>query len=150
LLQHIKEILDMGEALIKLPQFSIVDWDIFRVSVIMHDLGKLVEYCPETLRYKATRLGRFLGHPAWGIMILEKYWPDSGMESKLRVMHSVISHHGPDHSEVPHATPEAVLLHQLDGLSSKMDVLVTAYKSDDVPEYSNSLKCVPITQKYPE
>jgi len=153
LLQHIEEMYHLGELICQQGPVSLVEsvnMDILLAAILLHDLGKICEYSPETLKYDSTRVGEYLGHPAWGMLTVQMYWPPGGDQHlKLRLMHAIISHHGSEVSEVSPLTPEAILLHEIDGISARMDVWRKAETKKESPEYSKMLKGTPITPWFP-
>lgn len=127
LLQHTREMVEIAESLIESPYTNmirkLVDWPILRAAIVLHDLGKLHEYDPETLGYGATLPGEALGHPQWCVAVIELLWPDFGSESrKLRLQHAVLCHHGRALSPVTPHFAEASLVHFIDGISATMSV----------------------------
>lgn len=153
LLQHIQEMCSLAQAIYgqgpsKLTE--IIDIDVLQAAILLHDLGKVCEYNPETLTYESTRVGEYLGHPAWGMLTVEMYWPKQGDQHlKLKIMHAVISHHGAEVSEVSTLTPEAIILHEIDGISARLDAWQQAEQQGDSPRYSSMLKGTPITPLFP-
>lgn len=104
-----------------------VDPDLLLTGAILHDIGKLYE-----LRYDRsfsyTTEGQLLGHIAIGLrLIADKLHGLSGFPPRLRTLveHMILSHHGQLEFGSPKVPlfPEALLLHYLDDLDSKMDCM---------------------------
>jgi len=137
LLQHIEEIWDFAVQLMQLPPVptslrasllhfpDILDWEIVLAGVVMHDLGKVHDYSPETLDHDEDRFGALYGHTCWGAFVVQHCWPPQGDPDRRALLtHTVLSHHGSLHTGAAIETkiPEATLLHLLDSLSARMDV----------------------------
>jgi 3'-5' exoribonuclease len=107
-----------------------MDVDLLITGAILHDIGKVeeLEYA-RSFGYSAD--GQLLGHIVIGLRIvgakLEQV-PDFPPKLRGVVEHMIVSHHG----EVEFGSPrvpiflEALLLHHLDNLDSKMDAMRTA------------------------
>lgn len=102
-----------------------IDFDLLLTGVILHDIGKIYE-----LNYARgfgySDRGQLLGHINIGIgMVLEKSRMVPDFPDRLRdlVLHMILSHHG----EMEFGSPkvpmfaEAILLHHLDNMDSKME-----------------------------
>lgn len=97
-------------------------------GLIFHDAGKVVEYDSENPAFPKTGLGVLTNHivlgPAW---VFEKanllpQKPANFKEERAHLMHILAAHHGRIDwgSPVVPATAEALLVHHLDNLDSKM------------------------------
>jgi 3'-5' exoribonuclease len=154
LLIHILEMIQLAEALIKNGPtylFAKVDFSLVRVAIILHDMGKIAEYDQETLESGETLEGALLGHVSLGALLVERYWPLKGnREKKLRLQHCLLSHHGqlPWGSPVVPRTPEAILLHSIDMLSAKLNVMYMAEKNQST-DNSMTIGAKPVTDFYP-
>ncbi|MCS6951644.1 MAG: HD domain-containing protein [Bryobacterales bacterium] len=104
-----------------------VDPDLLVTGAILHDIGKLYE-----LRYDRnfayTTEGQLLGHIAIGLRLIAAKLRDiPNFPERLRTLveHMVLSHHGQLEYGSPKVPlfPEALLLHHLDDLDSKMDCM---------------------------
>jgi 3'-5' exoribonuclease len=111
-----------------------VDIDLLLTGAILHDLGKIDELAySRSFGYSAE--GQLLGHIVIGLRILaEKFdqLPDFPPKLRMLVEHMIISHHGElefGSPKVP-AFPEALLLHHLDNLDSKMEAMRVAISRD--------------------
>ena len=138
LLEHIWSMIQIAEPIIahyKKRYRPSLSRDKILFGVIMHDLGKIVEYDSDNPAFPATPAGILTNHivlgPAWiyhkSKLIQEMYmdtvaWEDvNWKEETAQLMHLVASHHGQFEwgSPVKPATLEAVLLHFLDNMDSK-------------------------------
>lgn len=111
-----------------------IDVDLLITGVILHDIGKLEELSyARSFGYSSD--GQLLGHIVLGLRLLNKTFEGlPGFPPRLRTLieHMVLSHHGELEFGSP-KTPmfaEALLLHHLDNLDSKMDALRGALKRD--------------------
>jgi 3'-5' exoribonuclease len=111
-----------------------IDLDLLLAGAILHDIGKVEELSySRSFGYSAE--GQLLGHIVLGLRIVggacERV---PGFPPKLRTLieHMIISHHGELEFGSPKVPvfPEALLLHHLDNLDSKMDAVRTALKRD--------------------
>ena len=107
--------------------YSDIDFDLLLSGVILHDIGKISELkYARSFSYSAE--GQLLGHILIGLrMVEEKVRQVPGFPDKLRdlLLHLIASHHGElafGSPKVP-LFPEAMLLHHLDNLDSKMECM---------------------------
>ena len=125
-----------------------VDLDLLTAGIVLHDIGKIYElsydrgfgYSPE---------GQLLGHIAIAIrMIADKLraFPDFPVTLRNLLEHMVLSHHGQLEFGSPKIPifPEALLLHYLDDMDSKMECMRVQIDRDPQAEgyfsaYSPSL-----------
>jgi len=104
-----------------------VDLDLLLTGAVLHDIGKISELTYDrTFGY--TTEGQLLGHIIIGLrMVQEKLarFPDFPPRLRTLVEHMIVSHHG----ELEFGSPkvplfaEALLLHHLDNLDSKMECM---------------------------
>ncbi|MBV8808816.1 MAG: HD domain-containing protein [Acidobacteriaceae bacterium] len=114
--------------------YADIDLDLLITGAILHDIGKIEELSyARSFGYSAE--GQLLGHIVIGLRIVgEKVavLPDFPPKLRSLVEHMIISHHG----ELQFGSPkvpvfrEAMLLHHLDNLDSKMEALKNALKRD--------------------
>lgn len=128
-----------------------VDLDLLLTGAILHDMGKVYELSYER-SFDYTTEGRLLGHIAIALEWLgRKMDAIAGFPAKLRLLlqHLLLSHHGRLEFGSP-VTPrfrEAVMLHYLDDLDSKMEAVraelaaaETSGQSGDWTEWSRALE----------
>ncbi|HKV04193.1 MAG TPA: OB-fold nucleic acid binding domain-containing protein [Candidatus Acidoferrales bacterium] len=122
LLEHIVSLIDLGAAVA--AHYPELDSDLLLAGIVLHDIGKIDE-----LRYARgidySDAGRLLGHITMGAaLVREKCQAISGFPSPLAVLveHLILSHHGSYEFGSPSLpqTPEAVALHFIDDMDSKM------------------------------
>ena len=115
-----------------------VDLDLLLTGAILHDIGK-IEELSYSRSFGYSSEGQLLGHIIIGLRIIgSKIDQLADFPRKLRTLveHIVISHHG----ELEFGSPkvpifqEALLLHHLDNLDSKMDAMRNALKRDRLAE----------------
>ncbi len=102
-----------------------IDFDLLLSGVMLHDIGKIREL-NYSRSFGYSDEGQLIGHISIGVsMVLEKLRQFPEFPPKLRdlLMHMILSHHG----ELEYGSPkvplfaEALLLHHLDNLDSKME-----------------------------
>ena len=112
-----------------------IDVDLLVAGAILHDIGKIEELTYER-SFGYSSQGQLLGHIVIGLrMVGEKMAQMPDFPPKLRALleHMIISHHG----ELEFGSPkvpvfaEALLLHHLDNLDSKMEAMKNALKRDN-------------------
>jgi len=111
-----------------------VDLDLLLTGVILHDIGKIFELDYER-GFSYSDDGQLLGHITIGLrMIGDRIRAIPGFPPKLGALveHMVLSHHGELAFGSPKAPmfPEALLLHHLDNLDSKMECMRAAAEKD--------------------
>jgi len=128
LLEHTLSVLGMaGRACGHYPGLN---RDLVVAGVLLHDVGKTAELSYQR-SFGYTDAGNLLGHIA-----MEAEWisravgkiPGFPEELRLQILHIVLSHHGRLEfgSPVLPKTPEALLVHYLDDLDGKLEVMFRA------------------------
>ncbi len=146
LLEHVAQILRAAEAM--RSAYPNLNWDLLRAGVLFHDCGKLWEndYEPEGFTSPVTLRGELLGHIVIGIELVNKLWrqldgaPEkyaafhaAGAPPRERVrehlLHLVAAHHGQREFGAPVTprTPEAWMLHHLDNIDAKLQMVAETY-----------------------
>jgi hypothetical protein len=126
---------------------DLVDFQLLRAAIILHDIGKTHDYSPLTLTFEGDVITDAISHPQEGALMVERNWRQTddivSLDRKIRLQHAVISHHGKAvFSSVPPKTPEAILLHHIDAISAFLNVSQTAYnaaKQKQTPVYNKML-----------
>jgi len=108
--------------------------DLLLTGVIVHDIGKIYELSYER-GFSYSDEGQLLGHMLIGVrMVGEKLQsiPDFPPRLRTLVEHMIISHHGQLDFGSPKLPvfPEAMLLHYLDDLDSKMECMRHLIETD--------------------
>jgi 3'-5' exoribonuclease len=137
LLEHVVTMLDVAEKV--LPLYPGVNRDLVIMGVFLHDSGKVRELSyARTFAYSDE--GQLLGHLTIGIEMLAdkaRTVPDlTGepfpAELLLRLKHLILSHHGELEYGSPKVpmTPEAVALHAIDLLDSRLTIALREIGDD--------------------
>jgi len=125
-----------------------IDFDLLLAGVILHDLGKIRELS-YTRSITYTTQGQLIGHILIGIGIVEeklRQVPDFPARLRDLLLHMILSHHGALEFGSPKVPlfPEALLLHYIDNLDSKMECMHSLIEKDRTVEgewtaYSSAL-----------
>jgi 3'-5' exoribonuclease len=137
LLEHVVTMMDVAEKI--LPLYPEVSRDLLVMGVFLHDSGKVRELS-YARNFAYSDEGQLLGHLALGIEMLAdkaRQVPDlTGepfpAELLLRLKHLILSHHGEPQFGSPKVpmTPEAVALHAIDLLDSRIHIAVREIAED--------------------
>jgi len=132
LLEHTLSILGMAEG--ACAHYRGLNRDLVVAGVFLHDVGKTAELSYQR-SFGYTDAGNLLGHIA-----LESEWisravgkiPGFPEELRMQILHIVLSHHGRLEfgSPVLPKTPEALLVHYLDDLDGKLEVMFRAVQDE--------------------
>lgn len=121
LLEHTVEMLKMSDAMES--RYPGVNRDILITGIILHDIGKIVEY--ETgLTVKMSTKGKLLGHIVIGADMVRHAAPAETPEDLLdELTHIILSHHGELDfgSPVKPKTVEAIAVSRFDDASAKIN-----------------------------
>jgi 3'-5' exoribonuclease len=107
--------------------YAYIDVDLLLTGAILHDIGKVAELTYErSFGYSAE--GQLLGHIIIGLRLMHdklQRLPDFPHKLRVLVEHMIVSHHGELEFGSPKVPlfPEALLLHHLDNLDSKMECM---------------------------
>jgi 3'-5' exoribonuclease len=123
--------------------------DLVVAGALLHDLGKIWELdIGSSISY--TDDGRLLGHLSMEVLFVDKLiaeLPAFPAEHRRQLLHILLSHHGRYEYGSPRRpkTPEALLVHMIDNLDSKMagmlEAIGPAGDDDDAwSEYSRILE----------
>lgn len=132
LLEHVLSL--CGLCRLCAAHYSNLDLDLLLTGAILHDIGKIEELTyNRSFGYSAE--GQLLGHIVIGLRMLgRKLDATPTFPPKLRSLleHMLISHHGELEFGSPKVPifPEALLLHHLDNLDSKMETMRAALFRD--------------------
>jgi 3'-5' exoribonuclease len=104
-----------------------IDVDLLLAGIVLHDIGKIYELNYER-GFSYSNDGQLIGHISIGLrMVAEKLrgLPDFPPQLRSLVEHMILSHHGQLEFGSPKLPmfPEALLLHYLDDLDSKMECM---------------------------
>jgi len=111
-----------------------IDMDLLLTGVILHDIGKIHELTYDRSFGYSTE-GQLIGHITIGIgMIEDKIRGVADFPERLRtlLLHLVLSHHGELEFGSPKVPlfPEALLLHHIDNMDSKMECMRSFIERD--------------------
>jgi 3'-5' exoribonuclease len=114
--------------------YSNVDFDLLLTGVVLHDVGKIYELNYER-GFSYSNDGQLLGHISIALrMVAEKLRDVPGFPAPLRslVEHMILSHHGQLEFGSPKVPqfPEAMLLHYIDDMDSKMECMRSLIEND--------------------
>jgi 3'-5' exoribonuclease len=107
--------------------YANIDVDLLLTGVILHDIGKITEL-KYARSFSYSTEGQLLGHILIGLRMVEeklRQVPDFPPKLADLLLHLIASHHGElafGSPKVP-LFPEAMLLHHLDNLDSKMECM---------------------------
>ncbi len=104
-----------------------VNRDLLLTGVFLHDIGKIHELAYNR-SFSYTTRGQLLGHMIIELEMMQAklaLFPDFPAELKTLLEHLIISHHGEYEFGSPKLPmfPEALLLHYMDDLDSKMEAM---------------------------
>ena len=146
LIEHVLSLCELSK--LTAGHYPDIDFDLLLTGVILHDIGKIDELS-YARGFSYTTEGQLLGHIVIGMRIIEEKLrdvPDFPAPLRDLVLHMMLSHHG----ELEFGSPkvpmfaEALLLHHLDNLDSKMECVRRLVERDHLVEgvwtgYSSAL-----------
>jgi len=132
LLEHVLSVAGLAQA--ASSHYAKIDRDLLLTGVILHDIGKIYELNYER-GFSYSNDGQLLGHIYIGArMVGDKLrgLPDFPGRLRSLVEHMILSHHGQLEYGSPKVPvfPEALLLHYLDDLDSKMECMRALIEND--------------------
>src|SRR5580698_1780268 len=147
LLEHVLSLCTLAK--FTAAHYSDIDLDLVLTGVILHDVGKITEL-KYTRSFSYSTEGQLLGHILIGLRMVEeklRLVPDFPPKLRDLLLHLIASHHGElafGSPKVP-LFPEAMLLHHLDNLDSKMECMRGLIERDRLVEgvwtgYSSALE----------
>jgi len=136
LLEHVCSLLALAKMVG--PHYPAIDMNLLIGGVVLHDIGKIYELTYERgFGYSAE--GQLVGHIPIAIrMLCEKLrdFPDFPVPLRNLLEHLVLSHHGRLDFGSPKVPifPEALLLHYLDDMDSKMECMRVLIEKEPLAE----------------
>jgi 3'-5' exoribonuclease len=137
LLEHVVTMMDIAERLV--PFYPGTDRELTLMGVFLHDIGKTRELS-YARAFGYTDEGQLIGHISMGAeMLLEKVAKTHELtgepfprELLVRLKHMILSHHGTLEYGSPKVpmTPEAMLLHAIDMMDTRMHMVLRDMKED--------------------
>jgi 3'-5' exoribonuclease len=121
---------------------NLIDRDLVLLGCLLHDIGKCEELSWER-SFEYTTEGQLIGHIPRGMEIVDEVAsrmsppPPAGLILQLK--HLVLSHHGRLEygSPVRPRTPEAILLHEIDMIDSRMGMCAMISRNAPQPSPAN-------------
>jgi 3'-5' exoribonuclease len=131
LMEHSLSMAKLGQMLA--GHYAYVNKDLLVSGALLHDIGKTAEYSIEGA-FSISNDGRLVGHIVRAIVMIEKaaeaiaFPPDQLQQ----LIHLIASHHGTHEwgSPVVPKTLEAILLHQIDLLDSRVQGFMDHVRED--------------------
>jgi 3'-5' exoribonuclease len=125
LIEHVLSL--CGMARLAASHYRSIDLDLLLSGVVLHDVGKIYELSYER-GFSYSTEGQLLGHITIAMrLVADKLaaMPDFPPRLRTLVEHMILSHHGRLEFGSPKLPqfPEALLLHYLDDLDSKMECM---------------------------
>jgi 3'-5' exoribonuclease len=136
LLEHVLSLCQLGK--LTAAHYKTIDLDLLLTGAILHDIGK-VEELSYARGFSYSADGQLLGHIIQGLRMMNAKFeklPDFPPKLRTLIEHMIVSHHG----ELEFGSPkvpifaEALLLHHLDNMDSKMDAVRGALQRDRLVE----------------
>jgi len=139
-----------------LPLYPEINADLALAGILLHDIGKTIEY-ESGLTVRKSRRGLLQGHVVLGYQLARKHGLKNKLPSDLleRLEHIILSHQGELEwgAAVMAATPEAVFVSMVDNLDAKMGMVQRALRNageaDEFSEYLPGLKA-PVLVRPPQ
>ncbi len=130
LLVHTRNVLKLADEMKRV--YETLDLDLLITAGILHDIGKIYEYTYVRNLDFSTQ-GRLLGHIVIGYeLVAERIKQIADFPGVLRFMllHMIVSHHGEYEFGSPRRPKflEALVLHFIDNLDSKVDIMMSERK----------------------
>lgn len=144
LLEHVVSLMKLCEGVA--PLYPAINRDLLLTGAFLHDIGKIHELNYQRSFSYSTK-GQLLGHMIIELEMLHgkiALVPGFPAELKLLIEHLIISHHGRYEFGSPKLPmfPEALMLHYLDDLDSKMESMRAHFEREpdaDWTSYNGSL-----------
>jgi 3'-5' exoribonuclease len=113
-----------------------INRDLLLTGAFLHDIGKIHELTYNR-SFSYTTKGQLLGHMIIELEMLQAklaHLPDFPDELKIMIEHLIISHHGEYEFGSPKLPmfPEALVLHYLDDLDSKMEAMRAHFERESM------------------
>jgi 3'-5' exoribonuclease len=143
LVEHTAQMMRLAKAIA--PVYPQLNFDLLIGGILFHDSGKLWEnqFSETGFVMDYDELGELVGHISIGLEIVNLLWRKLSIENaeiwksysppsedvRLHLLHLIGSHHGQKElgSPVEPKTPEAMALHYIDNLDSKLEMFAAGY-----------------------
>jgi 3'-5' exoribonuclease len=132
LIEHVLSV--CGLARLAADHYANIDRDLLVTGVLLHDIGKIYELSYER-GFSYSDEGQLIGHISIATRMLHerlRRLPDFPPRLRALVEHMILSHHGRLEFGSPKVPqfPEALLLHYLDDMDSKMECMRALIEQD--------------------
>ena len=132
LIEHVLSLCALAK--VTAAHYPIIDLDLLLTGIVLHDIGKIYELHYER-GFSYSNEGQLIGHISIAMRMLgDKVRDVPGFPPLLRnlVEHMILSHHGKLEFGSPKIPqfPEALLLHYLDDMDSKMECMRAQIDND--------------------
>jgi 3'-5' exoribonuclease len=136
LLDHVVSLMTASDLVVR--NYPQVNRDLLLTGAFLHDIGKIHELAYQRSISYTTR-GQLLGHMIIELEMLHEklsHIPGFPEELKILIEHMIISHHGQYEFGSPKLPmfPEALMLHYLDDLDSKMESMRAQFERESEVE----------------
>ncbi len=133
----LEHILSMAQLGVMLAKHYHVDEDLLLTGILLHDIGKIMELNPAQ-KPGYTDSGKLLGHIIMGRDLARDVMAkieDFPQELQLKVEHMILAHQGKYEWQSPKQPKfmEALLLHHIDELDARMNMMAEAIDKDNEP-----------------
>ena len=138
LLEHVVSLMKLCETVA--PLYPQINRDLLLTGAFLHDIGKIYELNYQR-SFSYTTKGQLLGHMIIELEMLHEkisLVPNFPAELKVLIEHLIISHHGKYEFGSPKLPmfPEALMLHYLDDLDSKMESMRSHFEREPDAEWT--------------
>lgn len=138
LLEHVVSLIKLCETVA--PLYPQINRDLLLTGAFLHDIGKIYELSYQR-SFAYTAKGQLLGHMIIELEMLHEkisLVPNFPQELKMLIEHLIISHHGKYEFGSPKLPmfPEALMLHYLDDLDSKMESMRAHFEREPDAEWT--------------
>lgn len=137
---HVVSMLDLAKSICQL--YPSLDKDLLYAGIILHDLGKVMELSG-AIASSYTVEGNLLGHISIMVNEIGKAADELGIkgEEVIVLQHLVLSHHGKAEwgSPKPPLIKEAEILHYIDNLDAKMNMMDRALQKVKPGEFTEKI-----------
>lgn len=137
LLEHTVNLLRLARAVC--PLYPQVSQDLVLAGVFLHDAGKTRELAYST-NFEYTNEGQLIGHITQTVLWIQEMVKALEAETGqpfpadvlMALQHIILAHHGKYEFGSPRlpATPEAMMIHYLDNLDAKLNMMIEAVAND--------------------
>ncbi len=136
LLEHVLHLCELGKDVLK--HYPQVNADLVYTGLMLHDIGKIYEMNYEK-SFGYTDEGQLVGHLIQGVeMVYDKVRsiPNFPDKIKTHIVHLILAHHGRLEFGSPKLpmTMEAIMVHYLDDMDSKLQGVMDLAAKDDNPD----------------